>query len=233
MSWIPGWDSIASTGWWSGFYFWVSIAALIGLGVAEIASHRYSERKDELAAIEQEAKDKRHDEEMTKAQHDAALAIERAAGLEREAAILHLELDREIQKRAQRILTDAQKIAMLAELKGKISEIAIIVENDIEARAFSIQFFGLFGEAGAKMYAPEAPPADKWFAPAGLIMYSPVGSNEAQLKDDPLYRALKAANLFGGTTGSPFLSGELRGPIPAIIPGYSGHVLYIGEKSPF
>jgi hypothetical protein len=213
LSWIPGWDSIASTGWWSGFYFWVSIAALIGLGVAEIASHRYSERKDELAAIEQEAKDKRHDEEMTKAQHDAALAIERAAGLEREAAILHLELDREIQKRAQRI--------------------AIIVENDIEARAFSIQFFGLFGEAGAKMYAPEAPPADKWFAPAGLIMYSPVGSNEAQLKDDPLYRALKAANLFGGTTGSPFLSGELRGPIPAIIPGYSGHVLYIGEKSPF
>jgi hypothetical protein len=72
MSWIPGWDSIASAGMWSGFYFWMSIGALIGLGVFEVASHRYSERKDEMVAVEQEAIQRRHDEDMTRVQHDAA-----------------------------------------------------------------------------------------------------------------------------------------------------------------
>ena len=65
------------------------------------------------------------------------------------------------------------------------------------------------------------------------MMFSPVGSNEEQLKDDPLYRALKKANLFGGLAGKPFLSPEVRGPTPALIPGYNGRVLYIGQKSPF
>jgi hypothetical protein len=55
MGWIPGWDSVASAGWWSGFYFWLGIVALIGLGAFEVASHRYSDRKDELLAAEQEA----------------------------------------------------------------------------------------------------------------------------------------------------------------------------------
>ena len=55
MSAIPGWDSVASSHWWSNFYFWASILALISLGVMEVVSHRYSERKDELAASEQES----------------------------------------------------------------------------------------------------------------------------------------------------------------------------------
>jgi hypothetical protein len=48
MGWIPGWDSIAAASRWSGFYFWMSIGSLIGLGVFEIASHRYTDRHDEL-----------------------------------------------------------------------------------------------------------------------------------------------------------------------------------------
>jgi hypothetical protein len=91
MSWIPGWDSIASTGWWSGFYFWISIACLIGLGIAEVASHRYGDRKDELTAVEEAAKDRRHDEDMARVQHDTAEAIERAAKLEKETAIAQRE----------------------------------------------------------------------------------------------------------------------------------------------
>jgi len=86
LSWIPGWDSVANAGWWSGFYFWASIVALISLGIMEVASHRYSERKEELASIEQEAILRRHDEEMARVQHDTAQANERAAGLEKEAA---------------------------------------------------------------------------------------------------------------------------------------------------
>jgi hypothetical protein len=147
---------------------------------------------------------------------------------------LRLELDREVQKRAPRFLTENQKQEMLAELKGKIPEIAIVVQNDLEAQAFSVQFVILFQDAGAKpIYMPEAPREDRWFAPAGLVMYSPLGQNEDQLKDDPLYRALKAANLFGGTTSRPFVSPQIRGPVPTLIPGYNGRVLYIGQKSPF
>jgi hypothetical protein len=115
---------------------------------------------------------------------------------------------------------------------GKISEIAIVTQHDLETRAFSLQILVAL-PPGIKTYAPEAPREDKWFAPAGLIMFSPAGSTEDQLKDDPLYRALKRANLFGGTTSRPFLSPDLRGPEPALIQGYTGHVLYIGQKSPF
>jgi hypothetical protein len=54
--------------------------------MAEVASHRYSDRKDELTAIDQEAIQRRHDEDMARVQHDAAQAIERAAHLEKDAA---------------------------------------------------------------------------------------------------------------------------------------------------
>lgn len=163
----------------------------------------------------------------------AETAKANAATANLEATRLRLELDREIQKRAPRFLADDQKTAMFDELSGKISEIAIVVQNDPEAQAFALQFFILFQDARAKVYAPEAPREDRWFAPAGLMMYSPLGANEDQLKDDPLYRALKRANLFGGTMGKPFVSGQPRGPTPALIQGYDGRVLYIGQKSPF
>jgi len=120
---------------------------------------------------------------------------------------------------------------MIAELQGKLVEIAIVTQNDIEAEAFAAQLFGVF--QGMKIYAPEPPREDKWFAPSGLIMYSPLGADEISLKNDPLYRALKATHLLGGTTSRPFLSPQLHGPIPAEIFGYNGHVLYVGQKSPF
>jgi hypothetical protein len=69
MSWFPGWDSIAGTGWWSGFFFWASIVSLIGLGVGEVISHRYSERKDELVERQQLDEKKQHDEDMARVQH--------------------------------------------------------------------------------------------------------------------------------------------------------------------
>jgi hypothetical protein len=227
MEWIPGWNSIVGANTWANFWFWASIASLVLLGVSEVVSHRYTERKDELAATQQTDIERKYNEEIARLHLETAQA-------QREAAGLRLELDREIQKRAQRILREDQKAAMLAELRGKIPTIAIVTQNDLEAQAFSIQFVSLFQDAGAKpIYAPEPPREDKWFAPAGLVMYSPLGQSEEQLKEDPLYRALKAANLFGGTTSRPFLSLQLRGPTPAEIPGYNGHVLYIGQKSPY
>ena len=74
MSWVPGWESIQAAGWWSGFFFWASIASLIGLGISEVASHRFSERKDELVERQQIADKERHDNDIARVQHDAALA---------------------------------------------------------------------------------------------------------------------------------------------------------------
>lgn len=86
MSWVPGWDSIASTGWWSNFYFWTGIVALLCLGVAEVVSHRYTERKDELVAEQQLRQKKAYDEAMAKLHLEAASAEERAGEANARAA---------------------------------------------------------------------------------------------------------------------------------------------------
>jgi hypothetical protein len=94
VNWIPGWDSIAATGWWSGFFFWASIVSLIGLGISEVASHRYADRKDELSADQQRVEKKAHDEEMARLHLETAQVQERAAKLEKEAAEANLSLGR-------------------------------------------------------------------------------------------------------------------------------------------
>jgi hypothetical protein len=122
VSWIPGWDSVAGAGWWSGFYFWASIIALIGLGKAEVASHRYSDRKDELAAVEQEAIQRRHDEDMARVQHDTAQANERAAQLTQEASRLSAEAEA-----ARAAIADAN--ARAAEATQKAAEAQLALER--------------------------------------------------------------------------------------------------------
>jgi hypothetical protein len=70
---------------WGNAFFWAGIVALLFLGVSEVVSHRYSERKDELVSQQQVAADRRHDEEMARVQLLTAQANERAAALEKEA----------------------------------------------------------------------------------------------------------------------------------------------------
>lgn len=50
MTWLPGWDSADSAGFWSNFWFWVGIVCLFVVGAAEIVSHIYGLRKDGLIA---------------------------------------------------------------------------------------------------------------------------------------------------------------------------------------
>jgi hypothetical protein len=237
---IPGWDSVAGTGWWATFWFWVSIGSLLLLGISEVISHQYTMQKDFLVEQEQTAEKRQHDEEMARVHRDTAQANERAAELSRETASLQLQLEQQRQKLAQRQLSPEQTSAMISALRGKLSQVMLVTQNDPEAKAFSFQLMGVFSEAGVKMYAHEPPREDKWFAPAGLMMYSPAGADESQLQGDPLYRALKAANLFGGTAGQPFVSGQptvigLSGQSPTFkqIEGYTGDILYVGQKSPF
>ena len=79
MSWFPGWDSIANAGIWSGVFFWLSIVSLISLGITEVISHRYSERKDELVERLQLDEKKQHDDEMARLHLEASKADERVA----------------------------------------------------------------------------------------------------------------------------------------------------------
>jgi hypothetical protein len=135
--WIPGWESITNAGWWSGFYFWASIVSLIGLGVAEVASHRYGERKDELAAVEQEALERRHNEEMTRVQHDTALANERATQLEKDAAALAAQAaeTEALVGRARRDAAKANERAAELEKEAELARASIAEANARAAEA--------------------------------------------------------------------------------------------------
>jgi hypothetical protein len=79
MNWLPGWQSAAAAGWWSNAWFWASLASLLFLGVCEMISHRYSERKDELAARQQDVVQRQHDKEIADLQFQTAEANRRAA----------------------------------------------------------------------------------------------------------------------------------------------------------
>lgn len=153
MGWIPGWDSIASAGWWSGFFFWASIVSLIGLGISEIASHRYSERKDELVELQQIAEKKQHDDEIALLQKDTAQTNERAARLEKEAAEANertAKLKLELDERKNRTLTADQKVAIIERLKplpkGKILFNPLM--SDAEASQFSDKIQEVLKAAG-------------------------------------------------------------------------------------
>jgi hypothetical protein len=82
VSWIPGWQTTADAGWWSNFWFGASLCSLAFLGICELISHRYSERKDELAAQQQTDTQNQHDDDIARLQLQAAQAHERAAEAE-------------------------------------------------------------------------------------------------------------------------------------------------------
>jgi hypothetical protein len=110
MSWIPGWDSIEGANWWSNAYFWAGICALLFLGVFEVISHRYSERKDELISKQQDDTQRRHDEEMARLHLETAEANAKAESERLARAKIEERL-------APRRLTDAQSFALGDKLK--------------------------------------------------------------------------------------------------------------------
>jgi hypothetical protein len=239
MSWIPGWDSVAGTGWWSGFFFWCSIGALIGLGIAEVASHRYSERKDELTAIEQNAIQRRHDEDMARVEHDTARANERAAQLEKEAAeakaaIARANADaaaanaeaakaRTEQERlkaqlAWRTLTPELVEALeksLAQRPGKVN--VQHVANDTEALYLAIQFAKIFEKAKWQVTMLSVTVGGAIFF--GLFVPDSPSADTATVRE-----ALRAANIGFATDALP---GNTMG-YGSIIP--DAPVLFVGSK---
>jgi hypothetical protein len=148
MDWIPGWVSVAGSHWWSNFYFAASIGALILLGITEVISHRYSERKDELAAVEQTDTQKRYDAEIARLHLETAQADERAAKLEKDAAAAN-ERAAEIMKATawrQFQPDQAEKLRqVLAAHTGKA--VVAWVSNDSESFSLAAQFLPMLESA--------------------------------------------------------------------------------------
>jgi hypothetical protein len=101
---LPGWNSIPFTGLMSNVFFWLSIGALVLLGVAEVLSHRYGGQHDLLVAQQQQTAKDASDGVIARLQRDTAQANARAA-----EAQLALE-----QLRAPRALSPLQQAAIAA-----------------------------------------------------------------------------------------------------------------------
>jgi hypothetical protein len=146
----------------------------------------------------------------------------------KETAQLQVELELEKQRRSPRQLSDDQKKTLAVELRGKVPRVAFVVQRDVESRAFALQLEVIFQDAGAKIMRYDMP-AGESMPIRGVLMYRPGGgTSEEVLQTDPVYIALKKADLFGGTAAQPFGSLE-SGPNGSMLPS-DGYVLYVGEK---
>ena len=103
MKLIPGWDSIPGAALWSTVFFWCAIASLLCLALFAVASHRYAERRDELAAIDNRETQRRLTEDIARltqaagqqtAEADAARAQIAEAEARAAEANRHAEEDR-------------------------------------------------------------------------------------------------------------------------------------------
>jgi hypothetical protein len=138
MNWMPGWDSIESSGWWSNFYFWAGIIALLTLGVSEVVSHRYTGRKDELTEREQIAAQRRHDVDIAYA-HERAAQLEKDAEIARkETAEAKLQLEQLRKQAAARRIKREEFIALL-EGKPKLPVEIMFAKDDGEAFQLSLE----------------------------------------------------------------------------------------------
>jgi hypothetical protein len=116
MTWWPGWDSIASSGWWSHFWFWFGIACLFALGGAEIVSHIYGLHKDELVAAAEGAAAAQRQADADAAEKRRKADVEGVQKQLTEANKKVSELDR---LRQPRHLTDDEKAKLGASLRGQ------------------------------------------------------------------------------------------------------------------
>ena len=139
-----------------------------------------------------------------------------------------------MQKGAQRTLRDDKKAAFIADIRGKIPAVTMLVEIGWEPRMFAQEIEIALSQAGVPIHVLDPRPNAVWpreiasrivpFAPStGAIMYAPgFNGNGAKLADDPLGKALTAGGIFGGGFDGPKL---LEGLNP------NEYAIYVGEKA--
>jgi hypothetical protein len=132
------------------------------LGIAEIISHRYSERRDKLAEQQQTAAQQQYDRDIARLQAAAADANARAAELEKAAQSAKAEVARANENAAQaneraatimkgaawRQLTPDQQQKFSAAISAKPGKVALAwIANDPESLGLAAQLSALFTQA--------------------------------------------------------------------------------------
>jgi hypothetical protein len=153
MTWWPGWDSVASAGYWSHFWFWFGIVCLFALGASEVVSHMYGLRKDELVAVAESnaAAQRQNDAEAaeTRRKADVETLQKKLADAERATAEAAKKASQVQTQQADRRLSDEQKRVILAAISpypGQQIDL-VAVMNDGEAIQFAEDFLAIFRAA--------------------------------------------------------------------------------------
>jgi hypothetical protein len=154
MTWWPGWDSIANTGWWSHFWFWFGIACLFALGASEIVSHVYGLRKDQLVAAAETAtaiqRKTDSDGAETRRKAETEALQKQLAAAEKAAAEAREKANQVEARQADRRLTDEQKGALRAAVSaypGQKARISVLA-GDNEAFRYAREFGDILHAAG-------------------------------------------------------------------------------------
>ena len=179
MSWIPGWDSVDGAHFLSNIFFWAGIVALILLGVCEVVSHRYSERKDELTAIEENDNQRRHDKDMAALQLQASQAEERAAEATKEAENARLRAAEIERKYAWRTVLPEQSSAFLASIGEK--QFPVVLQyfvSDPEAFEFASRLKGMLSKSHLSVTPQNIVPL---VPPIGIVLMGPENPEKAAL----------------------------------------------------
>jgi len=139
MSWWPGWDSIESTTRWQDIYFWFGVVCLVMLAVAQVVSHKYGVRKDELVAIAER-------DVIAQRQTEKDEADDRIRQLQNALSEADKKLSESEKGPAARRITGQQKaelIAALTPFRGQKVSI-VCVKGDEEGLALAQDFLAIF-----------------------------------------------------------------------------------------
>ena len=100
VSWLPGWTTADDAGWWSSFYFWFGVASLVSLGCAEVLSHFYGLRQDELVAISERATEEQRAfaQQVSDRRRESETAVLQQKAEAAEQALIELQRQRKVEK---------------------------------------------------------------------------------------------------------------------------------------
>lgn len=212
------------------------VAALFGVLAAVTAWLSAIQAGHEMASAVQEA-EASAGVKIAKVQSDArikiaitderaALALERAAKLEKEASEAKLQLARIAEGVGARRLSGPQKRAIIDAMQGKSTSFFVVdgAPSDAESTAYAEQIAETLEEAGMKRWKHPYP-----YTPLGILsgpgnpmmIYIPPSPNATATDlHDPLYNVLK--QLFGSIGYSPWINGHQQAPY---------YFLQIGRRS--
>jgi hypothetical protein len=156
------------------------------------------------------------------AKSEVARANENAASANLRTAQLQLDLEKERQKRAARVLSKEQ-YDTLQELRGIVSHVNITPASNLEAQAFASLIASALMDAGIEVRLYPSPPGHSW---TGTYVYSP--NRPSDPREDRLTGPFYRAELYGGDVPMSMLPDGAPTDIPMIFVGEK----YLDTSSP-